>query len=120
MPADLNALLATIAECDKEVKSSHALLADAQVLVKQSEAHLATAQEAFDRAVCEARGVAYTPPQGASIPACDVATGPYEYQPLPPPVPVGPAGPRQVTGGMAGPMPAHLSDPDDRPEGIGD
>jgi hypothetical protein len=113
---DLNALLGAITKCDEELKSAHSLLADAQALVVTSEAALLKAQEAFDRAVCDARGLPYaTPVRATSMRSAAVeaeVSQPGFAPPLPPPVPVGP---RAVAG-----LPPHLAEPDDRPEGIGE
>lgn len=119
----LDTLLGTIKQCDEDVKSAHSYLGDAQALVAGAEAALLAAQHAFDRAVCEARGVAFVPGTPAHIPgpgatnASPPASGATtEFAPpLPPPVPVGP---RVLIPGSDH-RPAHMRDDDDRPEDIG-
>ena len=119
----LDTLLAAIKQCDEDVKSAHGFMLEATEMHSLAVAALANAQEAFDRAVCEARGVAYVPGTPAHIPApvapnasppASGATTEFA-PPLPPPVPVGP---RVLIPGSDH-RPAHMRDDDDRPDGIG-
>lgn len=118
----LDTLLSNIKQCDEDLKSAHSFLAEAHELVAGATAALAKAQEEFDRAVSEARGVPYSGPHAATgaISAAPAASAPATQfaGPLPPPVPVPP---RADTGRpMAVPgLPAHLAVPDDREEEVG-
>ena len=118
----LDTLLADIKRCDEDVKSAHGFLAEAQQLVIGAEAALAKAQQDFDRAVADARGMPYTAAPQREIPAPGaadasppaVAPGTHFAPPLPPPVPVGP----YVTG-VGGTGRGNFTDDDNRPEGVG-
>lgn len=121
--SDLNAMLARIRECDEELKSSYLLRDDAASLVVRSQEALALAQEAFDRAVCEARGVEYIGParEQPEAPAeTDPVPAPARGQTfapmLPPPMPVA----RHFDTGQGAALPYHLATPDDREEGVGE